>query len=109
MPYPDNYFDSILLISILEHLKPEELHTAFREIRRVLKNGGQAVYGVPAETFFMTAAFKLLGYDVRKHHLSSEKQVSSAAEAVFKKINVSEMRNWPLGKVYEIGHLVKEE
>lgn len=108
MPYPDNYFDSVLLISILEHLKPEELRAAFREIRRVLKNGGQVVYGVPAETSFMTAAFRLLGYDIRKYHFSGEKQVSSAAEAVLRKISISEMKNWPIGKVYEIGHFVKE-
>lgn len=108
MPYPDNYFDSILLISILEHLKPEELQAAFREIRRVLKNGGQVVYGVPAENFFMRTVFRLLGYSIRKYHLSGEKQVSDAARVMFKKIIIMEMRNWLLGKVYEIGHFVKE-
>ena len=107
MPYPDNYFDSVLLISILEHLKPEEQTPAFREIRRVLKDGAQVVYGVPAETPFMNAAFRLLGYDIRRHHFSSEKQVSSAAGAALKKIRLSEMKGWPLGKVYEIGHFVK--
>lgn len=49
MPYPDQSFDSVLLISILEHLQPYEQHQAFREIWRVLKPGGQVVYGVPVE------------------------------------------------------------
>lgn len=108
MPYPDNYFDGVLLISILEHLKPEEQPAAFREIWRVLKPGGQIVYGVPAETPFMNSAFRLLGYDIRKHHFSSEKQVSSAAETVLKMVRLSGMRGWPLGKVYEMGHFIKK-
>ncbi len=107
MPYPDNYFDSVLLISILEHLKPEEQAAAFREIRRVLKHGAQVIYGVPAETPLMNAAFRLLGYDIRKHHFSSEKTVSSAAEAVLKKTKISQMKVWPLWKIYEIGHFIK--
>lgn len=41
MPYPDNYFDTVLLISILEHIKPEEQTIVFKEILRVLKPGGQ--------------------------------------------------------------------
>ena len=45
MPYPNNTFDTVLLISILEHLKPDELNSAFAEIQRVLKPGGQVVYG----------------------------------------------------------------
>ncbi|TLM98166.1 class I SAM-dependent methyltransferase, partial [bacterium] len=45
MPYPDNYFDSVFLVSILEHLKPADQKEAFSEIARVLKPGGQVVYG----------------------------------------------------------------
>jgi len=37
MPYADNYFDTVLLVSILEHLKPLELAQAFVEVNRVLK------------------------------------------------------------------------
>ncbi|HOV30761.1 MAG TPA: class I SAM-dependent methyltransferase, partial [Anaerolineaceae bacterium] len=35
MPYPDQCFDAVLLISILEHLQPQEQLQAFREIWRV--------------------------------------------------------------------------
>src|ERR1700728_2399759 len=49
MPYENDYFDTVLLISILEHLKPDEQPKAFAEIARVLKPGGQVVYGVPIE------------------------------------------------------------
>ncbi|MBM3126845.1 MAG: class I SAM-dependent methyltransferase, partial [Chloroflexi bacterium] len=41
MPYADGFFDTVLMVSILEHLKPSELIQAFAEVRRVLKPGGQ--------------------------------------------------------------------
>jgi len=108
MPYPDNYFDSILLISILEHIMPEDQPKAFQEIKRVLKNGGEVVYGVPAETPFMNIAFRFLGYDILKYHFSNERQILFAAEAVLKKIKVLEITRWPIGKVYEVCRLTKE-
>jgi ubiquinone/menaquinone biosynthesis C-methylase UbiE len=68
MPYPDQSFDAVLLISILEHLQPQEQIIAFREIWRVLKPGGQVVYGVPVERPLMVFLFRLLGTDIRQHH-----------------------------------------
>jgi len=109
MPYADDFFDTVLLISILEHLKPTEQVQAFREIRRVLKPGGQAIYGVPIERRFMVSMFWLLGFDIRKHHFSTEKDVASAANCVLKKVKVIRMQSVPsfFGPVYEIGHFVK--
>ncbi len=109
MPYQDNQFDTILLISILEHLKPEELDRAFAEIKRVLKPGGQVVYGVPVERPFMVAMFTLLGSDIRKHHFSTEKDVAAAASKHFQQVRVTPMKSTPaiFGNVYEIGHFIK--
>lgn len=109
MPYADNQFDTVLLISILEHLKPDELAQAFREIQRVLKPGGQVVYGVPIERPFMVFMFRLLGYDIRQHHFSTERDVERAAEEKFRKVSVQAMKSIPsfFGNVYEIGHFTK--
>jgi ubiquinone/menaquinone biosynthesis C-methylase UbiE len=109
MQYADNQFDTVLLISILEHLKPDELAQAFVEIKRVLKPGGQVVYGVPVERPFMVFMFRLLGYNIREHHFSTEKDVLQAAEKVFQKINLIEMKATPsfMGNVYEVGHFTK--
>ena len=109
LPYQDNQFDTVLLISILEHLKPDELDRAFSEIQRVLKPGGQVVYGVPVERPFMVAMFALLGYNIRKHHFSTEKDVFEAAAKHFQEVRVTPMRSTPafFGDVYEIGHFVK--
>jgi len=109
MPYADNQFDTVLLISILEHLKPQELEQAFKEIKRVLKPGGQIVYGVPVERPFMVFMFRMLGYNIRKHHFSTEIEVKEAAEKFFKKEQVHAMKAFPsfFGNVYEIGHFTK--
>ena len=109
MPYPDSQFDTVLLISILEHLKPEELDRAFSEIKRILKPGGQVVYGVPVERPFMVAMFTLLGYNIRKYHFSTEKDVAIAAHKHFQQVRVIPMKGRPalFGNVYEIGHFIK--
>lgn len=109
MPYDDEHFDTVLLISILEHLKPAELEQAFKEIKRVLKPGGQIVYGVPVERPFMVFMFRLLGYNIREHHFSTEAQVCEAAEKVFKKNSLYTMKANPsfFGNVYQIGNFTK--
>jgi ubiquinone/menaquinone biosynthesis C-methylase UbiE len=109
MPYPDNQFDTVLLISILEHLKPADQPRAFAEIRRVLKPGGQVVYGVPIERPLMVFMFRRLGYDIRQHHFSTERDVSSAAGQIMQKVQVVQMCSTPsiFGAVYEVGHFVK--
>ncbi|MBL7205246.1 MAG: class I SAM-dependent methyltransferase [Desulfobacteraceae bacterium] len=109
MPFTDDYFDSVLSISILEHLKSAQLNQAFQEINRVLKPGGQVVYGVPIERPLMAFMFRLLGYNIREHHFSTEKDVFNTAERFMKKERLVQMKSVIpiLGPVYEIGHFVK--
>jgi SAM-dependent methyltransferase len=109
MPYEDDFFDTVLLISILEHLKPAEQMQAFGEIRRVLKPKGQVIYGVPIERRIMVFIFRLMGFDIREHHFSTERQVCSAADSVLDKVRVIQMQSTPslLGPVYEVGHFIK--
>jgi ubiquinone/menaquinone biosynthesis C-methylase UbiE len=109
MPYPDQSFDAVLLISILEHLQPQEQIIAFREVWRVLKPGGQVVYGVPVERPLMVFLFRLLGTDIRQHHFSTEADVRVAAQEVFGPGNITPLRG-PLGlfgQVYEVGEYRK--
>jgi len=110
LPYADGVFDTVLLISILEHLQPADQGRAFSEIARVLKPGGQVIYGVPVERPFMVSMFKLLGYDIRKAHFSTEKDVSAAAGRILKLVRIIQMKSIPpiFGTVYEVGHFVKE-
>jgi SAM-dependent methyltransferase len=109
MPYEDDFFDTVLLISILEHLKPFEQMQAFREIRRVLRPGGQAIYGVPIERGFLVLMFRLLGCNIREHHFSTEKDVFNAADSILEKVRVFQIQSITslFGPVYEAGHFVK--
>ena len=109
MPYGDGEFDTVLAISILEHLKGAEQRRAFAEIRRVLKAGGQVVYGVPVERPLMVFMFRLLGYDIRQHHFSTQEDVRAAAGELLDEVRVVTMRATPslLGAVYEVGHFRK--
>ena len=106
LPYADETFDSMLLISILEHLKPHEQERAFREIWRVLRPGGQVVYGVPIERPLMVFMFRVLGYNIREHHFSTEKDVSDAAGRFFDRVTIKQLKS-VAGAVYEVGHFRK--
>lgn len=109
MPYPENKFDTVLLISILEHLKPLELEQAFAEVKRVLKPGGQMVYGTPVEKPFMVFMFRMMGHDIRDEHFSTEKEIAAAAYKAFSKGHVIEMKSTPpiAGAVYNVGNFIK--
>ncbi|MBN1314325.1 MAG: methyltransferase domain-containing protein [Anaerolineales bacterium] len=43
IPFPSNYFDRVLMFDIVEHLYPQELYQALREVRRVLKINGRLI------------------------------------------------------------------
>lgn len=108
LPYPDGYFDTVLLISVLEHLQPEKQHLAFQEIRRVLKPGGQVVYGVPVERRLMVFMFRLIGVDIRIHHYSTEKDIGKAATKIFgagKTMDFMPLKS--MGALYQVGCFLK--
>lgn len=109
LPYEEHFFDAVLCISILEHLQPGSLPQALSEIKRVLKPTGSLVYGVPVDRPLMSLMFRFLGYDIRKHHFSTEKDVAQTAGAFLK--NVSTQRLAPfggcLGVLYEVGVYAK--
>jgi len=109
MPYQDNFFDTVLMVSVLEHLKPMELEKAFVEARRVLKLGGQIVYGAPVEKPFMVFMFRLLGHDIRAEHFSTEKEIAEAARRTFSKGRIIQMKSSPpiAGTIYEVGNFIK--
>jgi SAM-dependent methyltransferase len=109
LPYPEGHFDTVLLISILEHLKPNDLARAFSEIRRVLRPGGQVVYGVPVERRLMGWMFRMLGHDIGAHHFSTEKDVRAAAGRLLRPVRIRAMKPWVpfVRAVYEVGHFVK--
>ena len=110
MPYADDFFDTVLMVSILEHLKPVELEQAFAEVRRVLKPGGQIIYGTPVEKPLMVFMFSLMGHNIRDEHFSTEKEIAEAARRFFPNGRVIQMKSAPpiAGAVYEVGNFIKQ-
>lgn len=47
IPFPDMYFDLVISDQVFEHVIEQE--KAFREIHRVLKNGGVSIHVIPAK------------------------------------------------------------
>ncbi|MEM6280867.1 MAG: class I SAM-dependent methyltransferase [Chloroflexota bacterium] len=43
LPFPDHFFDRVLMFDVVEHLHPWELHLALLEVKRVLKPRGMFV------------------------------------------------------------------
>ncbi len=74
LPFQGDYFDAVLLISILEHI--EDLQAACAEILRVLKPGGMVVAGFPTKNALTD---KLLGGSTG-FHVSTHRQIMQALQ-----------------------------
>jgi SAM-dependent methyltransferase len=109
LPYPDGYFDAVLMISILEHLEPLDQLKAFREVERVLTPGGQLVYGVPTDDFIMGLGLRLLDPTIGEQHLSSHDDIHRTARSVLAEERVVSLNALAgfLGPLYEVGHFKK--
>lgn len=83
LPFDDNSFDAAVAISIHEELPHEDQRAAFAEVRRVVQPGGCYVVGVPGVNLAMTTAFYLLGCNIRKHHVTTDRQVEDAMAEAF--------------------------
>ncbi len=58
IPYPANYFDGVICVSVLEHI--HELPVAINEIRRVTKEDGVIVLGFPVENIVSRTILQIL-------------------------------------------------
>lgn len=69
-------------MSVLEHLRPEDQPRVMGQVCRLLRPGGLLVVGLPGVNWLMSLGFRLLGYDIRKHHFSRSRIVLEAAAQV---------------------------
>jgi len=93
LPFEDGFFDGVVAFSILEHLKPDALAGAAREVARVLSPGGRFVVGCPAVHKAMNAAFAAIGFrGIEQHHFSALPDVVRASDPWF---TVEKRASWP--------------
>jgi SAM-dependent methyltransferase len=109
LPYRAHSFDTVLVISVLEHLYPQNQYNAFTEIHRVLKPKGQLVYGVPIENSFMTFMFAVLGTRINLFHFSDQDMILSAARNIFNKVHSSNINLLGINRfsIYQVVHCEK--
>ncbi|OIP58189.1 MAG: hypothetical protein COX79_04825 [Candidatus Levybacteria bacterium CG_4_10_14_0_2_um_filter_36_16] len=48
LPFKNNYFDTVVMLAVFEHVRDEKLNTLLKEVRRVLKNEGLFIMTTPA-------------------------------------------------------------
>ena len=109
IPYKDNEFDTVLVISVLEHLQPHEQNRAFSELHRIIRPGGQLVYGVPIDRPLMTFLYRLLGYRIKNFHFSDQDVIIRNAKKQFQYLDFENLNAFGLKSfsVYQVVHCQK--
>ncbi len=64
LKFQDSFFDLIILTDVVEHLYPEELKLVFKEIKRILKNGGKIVIHTAPNRWFNDFGYKYYSYPI---------------------------------------------
>jgi SAM-dependent methyltransferase len=59
IPYPDGYFDCLLLANVFEHISPERRHASFVEMYRVMRPGSILVGQLPNPYFLIESHSRL--------------------------------------------------
>jgi len=60
LPFPNETFDRITMLDVVEHLHPWQLEAAFREVRRVLRPDGYAVIHTVPNRWALEIGYPLL-------------------------------------------------
>ncbi len=69
IPYPGRHFDVVALLALVEHLAPEATLFVVREVYRVLRDGGVAVFTLPsAQGETLLHLLSALRITSREHH-----------------------------------------
>jgi ubiquinone/menaquinone biosynthesis C-methylase UbiE len=78
LPYPDDSFDLVVSISVLEHIPPKTLPGCMSEIRRVARPGADIILGFPTYSPCIRLLSQLQGTNLRENHPSTEDDIFAA-------------------------------
>jgi cyclopropane fatty-acyl-phospholipid synthase-like methyltransferase len=62
LPFPDSYFDRVLLFDVVEHLYPWELQQALEEIGRVLRDDGRLIVHTAPNRWYDKYAYPIVRF-----------------------------------------------
>lgn len=62
LPFPDRYFDRVLMFDVVEHLHPWELHEAILEIGRVMKDDGRFIIHTAPNRWYDAYAYPVVRF-----------------------------------------------
>ena len=84
IPFPNEFFDSIVSVSTLEHMNPNgELDKSLKEIHRVLKDNGIVVLSFPIRNIITDWFYEIVGFKPRDIHPSSHNNIINVAKKYF--------------------------
>jgi ubiquinone/menaquinone biosynthesis C-methylase UbiE len=95
LPYPNNYFNQVYMLAVLEHLKPNEVDSLFKEFKRVLKINGQVILTTPTQ--FSKPILEFLAF---KLHLISTEEIADHKK-YYNKEDIDKI-------VYKAGFVIEE-
>jgi SAM-dependent methyltransferase len=67
IPYPDEFFDQVFCLAVIDHLDPESRKKAMSEVTRVLKKGGRMYINVPNRFAFHGRIFFYIMAKLRRY------------------------------------------
>lgn len=92
LPFKDNFFDTVTMLAVFEHIEHDKLNFVLNEIRRVLRKNGVFIITTPSPLgdkllHFMTIFGLVSAEEIHehKHKHPKEKIESILAEAGFEK------------------------
>lgn len=82
LPFPNNFFDIVTMLAVLEHLNPSRLSNILKEVRRILKPRGGLILTTPAphatKMLAFMASLRLVSKDeINDHKMSYNKALMS--------------------------------
>lgn len=91
LPFHDNFFDSVISMSVMEHVP--NLENALMEVKRILKPNGIFVVGLPIEKLLVKTFFYLFGCteDVKGFHVNDYVQVRQLLKKHFKVVKTRKL------------------
>lgn len=83
LPYDNNTVDEVLALAFIEHLTYWEALDTFREVRRVLRSGGQFLFDVPDYPTWCRYYLECMGYEVVTGNATNLPDIDACRRTLF--------------------------